>query len=260
MKVTFHKTTEILVNNFLTTLIKHCKALKYLNWKSFWSLQRKGCILFSIECSVNTDGLANIWQTYSPFYQRCYINDIFTLFGSSDHLRSLRNYLNLCQANISFNVKNGKKNVFPLCKNQDVRMRQFYHLHLLQTSFNKVNTSLDSDLLFIFKVGMIGTLLCKGLWIGPDWTRFHIDLVKSFFQKRVFWRLFAKKLATMQAIKETLSTIVRDLLSLSLLYILPVSLQGKTHGQETYCNLLINDKESEAKGCLISDHSLNCLH
>ena len=67
----------------------------------------------------------------------------------------------------------------------------------------------------------------------------------------------------MQAIKETmqaLSTIVRDLLSLSLLYILPVSLQGKTHGQETYCNLLIKDKESEAKGCLISDHSLNCLH
>ena len=46
-----------------------------------------------------------------PAFYRRYVDDIFVLFKSTDHLKKFRNYFNICQPNMSFSFEeeeNGK--------------------------------------------------------------------------------------------------------------------------------------------------------
>ena len=47
---------------------------------------------------------------YRPFYYRRYVNDIFVLFNSAEHLKRFHSYLNSRHFNISFTIENEKDN------------------------------------------------------------------------------------------------------------------------------------------------------
>ena len=47
---------------------------------------------------------------YRPFYYRRYVNDIFVLFNSAEHLKRFYSYLNSRHLNISFTIENEKGN------------------------------------------------------------------------------------------------------------------------------------------------------
>ena len=47
---------------------------------------------------------------YRPLYYRRYVNDIFVLFKSSDHLKRFKSYLNSCHVNMSFSIETQQKN------------------------------------------------------------------------------------------------------------------------------------------------------
>ena len=47
---------------------------------------------------------------YRPFYYRRYVNDIFVLFNSAEHLKRFHSYLNSRHLNISFTIENEKDN------------------------------------------------------------------------------------------------------------------------------------------------------
>ena len=47
---------------------------------------------------------------YRPFYYRRYVNDIFVLFNSAEHLKRFHSYLNSRHLNISFTIENEKGN------------------------------------------------------------------------------------------------------------------------------------------------------
>ena len=41
---------------------------------------------------------------YRPLYYRRYLDDIFLLFKSFDHLKRFQSYLNSCRVNMSFTI------------------------------------------------------------------------------------------------------------------------------------------------------------
>ena len=47
---------------------------------------------------------------YRPLYYRRYVDDIFFLFNSAEHLKRFYSYLNSCHLNISLNIDNEKDN------------------------------------------------------------------------------------------------------------------------------------------------------
>ena len=47
---------------------------------------------------------------YRPLYYRRYVDDIFVLFKSSDHLKRFQSYLNSCHVSMSFTIETEQKN------------------------------------------------------------------------------------------------------------------------------------------------------
>ena len=47
---------------------------------------------------------------YRPLYLRQYVEDIFKLFKSSDHLQRFQSYLNYCHVNTSFTIQTEQNN------------------------------------------------------------------------------------------------------------------------------------------------------
>ena len=47
---------------------------------------------------------------YRPLYCRRYVDNIFVLFRSSDHLKRFQNYLNSCHVNMLFTIETERNN------------------------------------------------------------------------------------------------------------------------------------------------------
>ena len=47
-------------------------------------------------------------KEFEPVFYRRYVDDIFVLFGSAEHLSKFRNYFDTCHRNMSFYVEQEK--------------------------------------------------------------------------------------------------------------------------------------------------------
>ena len=54
--------------------------------------------------------LNNCPQGFKPVVYRRYVDDIFILFKSNDHLTYFQDFLNFCHINMSFSMETEKKN------------------------------------------------------------------------------------------------------------------------------------------------------
>ena len=54
--------------------------------------------------------LNNFPQGFKPVFYRRYVDDIFILFKSNDHLKSFQGFLNSCHLNMSFSMETEKEN------------------------------------------------------------------------------------------------------------------------------------------------------
>ena len=54
--------------------------------------------------------LNNCLQGFKPVFYRHYVDDIFILFKSNDHLKSFQGFLNSCHLNMSFSMETEKEN------------------------------------------------------------------------------------------------------------------------------------------------------
>ena len=48
-------------------------------------------------------------KEFKPVFYRGYVDDIFVLFESAEHLSKFRNYFNTCHPNMSFSFEQEKK-------------------------------------------------------------------------------------------------------------------------------------------------------
>ena len=69
---------------------------------------------FSIANSIlayhEKNWLNNCPQGFKAVFYRCYVNDLFILFKSNDHLKYFQDFLNYCHINMSFPMETEKEN------------------------------------------------------------------------------------------------------------------------------------------------------
>ena len=57
--------------------------------------------------------LNNCLQGFKPIFYQRYVDDIFVLFKSNDHLKYFQDFLNPCHINMSFSMETEKENKLP---------------------------------------------------------------------------------------------------------------------------------------------------
>ena len=101
---------------------------------------------------------------YRPLYYRRFVDDIFALFKSSDHLKRFQSYLNnkisfLVDVNV---IREQGKFVISVC---------------WKPTFSGVYTHFDSFLPDTYTIGMIYTLVNRYFQIWSSWSMFHQQLI-----------------------------------------------------------------------------------
>ena len=97
---------------------------------------------------------------FKPVFYRRYVDDIFVLFESAEHLSKFHAYLHTCHSNMSFSFEqevNGNLAflVVEASRQQDKFVTTVYR----KTAFSGMYTHFDSFVSTDFKVGMIYTLV-----------------------------------------------------------------------------------------------------
>lgn len=97
---------------------------------------------------------------FKPFFYRRYIDDIFVMFRSPEHLKEFETYFNSCHSNISFTSEKEENNCMPFldfefCRSHNLITSTVYR----KPTFTGVYTHFESLIHFSYKKGLILTLL-----------------------------------------------------------------------------------------------------
>ena len=123
---------------------------------------------------------------FKPVFYRRYVDDIFVLFKSPDHIEKFRNYFNSCHPNMSFSFEKEKNGKMPFLDVEISRENcNFVTTVYRKPTFSGVYTHFESFLPSTYKFGMIYTLVYRCFILCSDWTKFHAELVtlKEIFLK-----------------------------------------------------------------------------
>ena len=158
-----------------------------------------------------------------PVYYRRYVDDIFILFRSQDHLVKFRDYFKKFHPNMNFTFeqeKNGKLSFLDVEVSRDGNT--FVTSVYRKPTFSGVYTHFDSLLPSTYKIGMIYTLVFRCFRIWSDWNKFHKKILlkdislkngypTSFIDKcfKTFLdQLFIKKPQVLTVEKKTLTLVL----------------------------------------------------
>ena len=115
---------------------------------------------------------------FKPVFYRRYVDDIFVLFKSPDHIENFRNYFNSCHPNMSFSFEKEKNGKMPFLDVEISRENcNFVTTVYRKPTFSGVYTHFESFLPSTYKFGMIYTLVYRCFILCSDWTKFHAELV-----------------------------------------------------------------------------------
>ena len=135
-----------------------------------------------------------IWLNECPdefklVYYRRYVDDIFVLFRSPDHLEKLKNYLNSKHGNIRFTCEKEHNNFMPfldvlITRTSNGFKTSVYH----KLTFSGVYSNFDSFIFEEYKVGLIFSLLLRTFSIVSVFSRFHSEVchLKEILKKNAF--------------------------------------------------------------------------
>ena len=126
---------------------------------------------------------------FKPAYNRRYVDDIFVLFRSPDHLEKFKNYLNSTHRNIRFTCEKEHDNSMPfldvlITRTSNGLKTSVYH----KPTFSGVYSNFNSFISEEYKVGLIFTLLFRTFSIVSDFPRFHSEVcrLKEILKKNAF--------------------------------------------------------------------------
>ena len=122
----------------------------------FWSTTRKNWLEY---CPVE----------YRPLYYRRYVDDIFVLFNSAEHLKYFYSYLNSRHLNVSLFIENEKDNRMSFLDLSIIREKDKFTTSVYRKpTFSGIYTHFDSFLLSSTKIGLLHILLYKCSRICSD--------------------------------------------------------------------------------------------
>ena len=116
---------------------------------------------------------------YRPLYYRRYVDDIFVLFNSAEHLKRFYSYLNSRHPNISFTIENEKDNSMSFLDVNIIREKdKFSPSFHWKPTFSGIYTHFDSFLPSSKKTDLLHTLSYRCFRICSDWNKFHLEFFK----------------------------------------------------------------------------------
>ena len=122
----------------------------------FWSTTRKNWPEY---CPVE----------YRPLYYRRYVDDIFVLFNSAEHLKHFYSYLNSRHLNVSLTIENEKDNRMSFLDLSIIREKDKFTTSVYRKpTFSGIYTHFDSFLLSSNRIGLLHILLYKCSRICSD--------------------------------------------------------------------------------------------
>ena len=183
---------------------------------------------------------------YRPLYYRRYVDDIFVLFKSSDHLKRFQSYLNSCHVSMSFTIETEQENKISFLDVSVIREQgEFTTSVYRKPTFSGVYTHFDSFLPDTYKIGMIYTLANRCFRICSSWSMFHQQLIllreifkKNGYPENFIDRCFKLLLDRIHILKEKVPTVEKKPLRLVLPYLGNISLQTRTKLQKTIKGVL----------------------
>ena len=117
--------------------------------------------------------LDNCPLEYRPLYYRRYVDDIFVLFNSAEHLKRFHSYLNSRHFNIYFSIENEKDNGMSFLEVNIIREKDKFTTSVYRKpTFSGIYTHFDSFLPSSNKIGLLHTLLYRCFWICSG--KFHL--------------------------------------------------------------------------------------
>ena len=183
---------------------------------------------------------------FKPVFYRRYVDDIFVLFKSAEHLSKFSDHFNTCHQNMSFSLeqeKDGKFSFFDVevSRQEDDFVTTVYR----KPTFSGVYTHFESFLPTIYKFAMIYTLVYRCFKICSDWTKFHEDLnflkqifLKNGYPQSFIYNCFKTFLDKLFIKSPEISTVEKKTLILSLPYLGNVSLQTRTKLKKSFKSIL----------------------
>ena len=179
---------------------------------------------------------------FKPVYYRRYVDDIFVLFKSQDHLVKFRDYFNKCHPNMNFTFeqeKNGKLSFLDVEGSREGN--KFVTTVFRKPTFSGVYTHFDSLLPSTYKFGMIFTLVFRCFRICSDWNKFHNEIIflrdiflKNGYPKSFIDNCFKTFLDKLFFKKPVISTAKKKTLTFVLPFLGDLSLQTKTKLQKVF--------------------------
>ena len=183
---------------------------------------------------------------YRPLCYRTYVDDIFVLFNSAEHLKRFYSYLNSRHLNISLTIENEKGNRMSFLDVNIIREKDKFTTSVYpKPTFSRIYTHFDSFLPSSNKIGLLHTLLYRCFRISSDWTKFHLELVKltDVFKNNGYPEIFINIcfkvfLDNKYKIQEKVITVPKKTLLLVLPYFGPLSLQTRTKSRKSLKGVL----------------------
>ena len=170
---------------------------------------------------------------YGPLYYRRYVDDIFVLFNSAEHLKRFYSYLNSRHLNISLTIENEKDNRMSFLDVNIIREKDKFTTSVYRKpTFSGIYTHFDSFLPSSSKIDLLHILLYICFQICSGWMKFHlvklIDVFKcNGYPENFINNCFRVFLDNRYRIQEKVITVPKKTLVLVLLYLEPLSLQTR---------------------------------
>ena len=130
-------------------------------------------------CMHETGWLSDCPAEYKPVYYRRYVDDIFVLFKSPDHLQPFVDYMNSKHQNIHFTSDHEKNNTFSFLDVGITKENQKFNTDVFRKeTFSGVYTNFSSFIPEVYKSGLISTLLFRSFTLVSNFNKFHLEIVK----------------------------------------------------------------------------------
>ena len=130
-------------------------------------------------CHYEKEWLDNCPSHFKPIVYRRYVDDIFVLFSSKEHLQPFVDYMNKQHRCIKFTSETEKNNTFSFLDINITRQNnQLKTSAYRKPTFSGVFTHYESYIDQSYKKSLIFTLLSRCYSICSDYTLFHLEVEK----------------------------------------------------------------------------------
>ena len=130
-------------------------------------------------CHYEKEWLDNCPSHFKPIVYRRYVDDIFVLFSSKEHLQPFVDYMNKQHRCIKFTSETEKNNTFSFLDINITRQNNQLKTSVYRKpTFSGVFTHYESYIDQYYKKSLIFTLLSRCYSICSDYTLFHLEVEK----------------------------------------------------------------------------------